>query len=100
MTDASVPTVSIRILDKEFQVHCPPQQQDALLSAAHALDQRMRDIRRSGTVIGLERIAVMAALNLSYELLQAQHSAGNSAAVSADLDRIDAKLAQAILALE
>lgn len=100
MTDASVPTVNIRILDKEFQVHCPPEQQDALLSAAHALDQRMRDIRRSGAVIGLERIAVMAALNLSYELLQAQHSAGNSAAVSVDLDRIDAKLTQAILALE
>lgn len=100
MTDASVPTVNIRILDKEFQVHCPPEQQDALLSAAHALDQRMRDIRRSGAVIGLERIAVMAALNLSYELLQAQHSAGNSATVALDLDRIDAKVTQAILALE
>ena len=100
MADASISTVSIRILDKDYQVHCPPEQQDALLSAAHGLDLRMREIRRSGNVIGLERIAVMAALNLSYELMQAQHHAGSSAAASTDLDRIDAKLTQAILALE
>ncbi|MBK9426790.1 MAG: cell division protein ZapA [Gammaproteobacteria bacterium] len=100
MADASVSTVSIRVLDKDYQVHCPPEQQDALLSAAHGLDLRMREIRRSGNVIGLERIAVMAALNLSYELMQAQHNAGSSAAASTDLDRIDAKLTQAILALE
>jgi cell division protein ZapA len=100
MADASISTVSIRILDKEYQVHCPPEQQEALLSAAHGLDLRMREIRRSGNVIGLERIAVMAALNLSYELMQAQHHAGSSAAASTDLDRIDAKLTQAILALE
>ncbi|MGB5098332.1 MAG: cell division protein ZapA [Porticoccaceae bacterium] len=100
MADASVSTVSIRILDKEYQVHCPPEQQEALLSAAHGLDLRMREIRRSGNVIGLERIAVMAALNLSYELMQAQHHAGRSAVASTDLDRLDAKLTQAILALE
>ncbi|MBK6960383.1 MAG: cell division protein ZapA [Gammaproteobacteria bacterium] len=100
MADASVSTVSIRVLDKDYQVHCPPEQQDALLSASHGLDLRMREIRRSGNVIGLERIAVMAALNLSYELMQAQHNAGSSAAASTDLDRIDAKLTQAILALE
>ncbi|MGE3297684.1 MAG: cell division protein ZapA [Porticoccaceae bacterium] len=100
MADAGVSTVSIRILDRDYQVHCPPEQQEALLSAAHGLDLRMREIRRSGNVIGLERIAVMAALNLSYELMQAQHHAGSSAAASADLDRIDAKLTQAILALE
>lgn len=100
MADASISTVSIRILDKDYQVHCPPEQQEALLSAAHGLDLRMREIRRSGTVIGLERIAVMAALNLSYELMQAQHNAGNSAETSTGLDRIDAKLTQAILALE
>ena len=100
MADASISTVSIRILDKEYQVHCPPEQQEALLSAAHGLDLRMRDIRRSGNVIGLERIAVMAALNLSYELMQAQHQAGSNAAASTDLDRLDAKLTRAILALE
>jgi cell division protein ZapA len=65
MAEISGSTVSIRILDKEYQVQCPPDQQDALLAAARDLDQRMREIRRSGNVIGLERIAVMAALNLA-----------------------------------
>ncbi|MAS41204.1 MAG: cell division protein ZapA [Porticoccaceae bacterium] len=99
MADTSS-TVSIRVLDKEYQVHCPPDQQDALLSAARDLDQRMRDIRRAGNVIGLERIAVMAALNLSYELTQARQEAFTGAAISTDLERLDGKLSQAILDLE
>jgi len=65
-------TVFVKILDKEYQVACPPEERDALLQAANNLDDRMRAIRGGGTVIGLERIAVMAALNLSHELLQAQ----------------------------
>jgi cell division protein ZapA len=63
------PTVAVEILDKEYQVACPPDQEGALLAAARHLDQSMRDIRASGKVIGLERVAIMAALNLSHELL-------------------------------
>jgi cell division protein ZapA len=65
-------TVFVKILDKEYQVACPAEERDALLQAASNLDDRMRAIRGGGTVIGLERIAVMAALNLSHELSQAQ----------------------------
>jgi len=65
-------TVFVKILDKEYQVACPPEEREALLQAANNLDDRMRAIRGGGTVIGLERIAVMAALNLSHELSQAQ----------------------------
>lgn len=63
-------TVFVSILDKDYQVACPPQERDALLLSAHELDRRMRTIRESGSVIGLERIAVMAGLNLCHELLQ------------------------------
>ena len=63
-------TVLVSILDKEYQVACPPEQEDQLLGSAKYLDKRMRDIRDTGKVIGLERIAVMAALNISHELLQ------------------------------
>ncbi|MFZ5653293.1 MAG: cell division protein ZapA [Pseudomonadota bacterium] len=100
MAEISGSTVSIRILDKEYQVQCPPDQQDALLAAARDLDQRMREIRRSGNVIGLERIAVMAALNLAYELAQARRDSVVGAAIGADLERLDHKLSQAILDLE
>ena len=64
-------TVTVHILDKEYQVACPEEQQAELVVSAKYLDKQMRTIRDTGKVIGLERIAVMAALNISYELLQA-----------------------------
>lgn len=100
MTETTSITVGIRILDKEYQVHCPPDQQEALLGAARDLDQRMREVRRAGNVIGLERIAVMVALNLSYELAQTRNQVHHGAAAGADLERLDHKLSQAILDLE
>ncbi|MFN3713737.1 MAG: cell division protein ZapA [Alcanivoracaceae bacterium] len=60
----------VHLLDKEFRVACPPQEKENLIRAARFLDDKMREIRASN-VLGLERIAVMAALNLAHELLQA-----------------------------
>ncbi len=73
-------TVTVKILDKDYQVACPEEQEVALVSSAKYLDKQMRSIRETGKVIGLERIAVMAALNISYELLQgAEGGDGKSA---------------------
>ncbi|MAO13118.1 MULTISPECIES: cell division protein ZapA [unclassified Marinobacter] len=63
-------TVEVRILDKEYLVACPQEEQEALLRAARHLDNKMREIRSSGKVFGTERIAVMAALNITHELLE------------------------------
>lgn len=60
--------VAVKILGKDYQVACPEDQTHALLEAALMLDNKMKQIRASGRIIGLERIAVMAALNLAYEL--------------------------------
>lgn len=89
-------TVVIRILDKEYQVSCPPEEQHALIRSAQELDRRMRDIRRAGNVIGLERIAVMAALNLTYDLLRAESQASSTDTLADEIARVDAKLATAI----
>lgn len=62
--------VTVRLLDKEYQVACPEDEQAALLESAEFLNRRMREIRDSGKQVGLDRIAVMAALNLSHEMLQ------------------------------
>jgi cell division protein ZapA len=62
--------VSVRIMDKEFVVACAYEERSALLDAAEFLNSRMREIRDSGKVVGLDRIAVMAALNLSHEFLK------------------------------
>jgi cell division protein ZapA len=92
MTD----TVIIRILDREYQVHCPPEEQDALIKSSRVLDQRMRDIRKSGQVIGLERIAVMAALNLTYDLLRAQGQAADTEILDREIKRLNDKLDSAL----
>lgn len=62
-------TVTLRILDKEYQVACPPEERYNLEEAARHLDTTMRDIRNRGKVVGVERIAVMAALNISHAML-------------------------------
>lgn len=67
-----IETLPIRILDKEFQVSCPKSEQADLLNAANIFDQRIREIRSSGKVVGLERMAVIAGLNITHEMLQAR----------------------------
>ncbi len=62
--------VSIRILEKEYQVACPAAEEPDLIAAADLLNQSMRDIRDRGKVVGLDRVAVMAALNLANEVLK------------------------------
>ena len=64
--------VSVRILDKEYQVACPADERTDLLDSAEILNSKMREIRDSGRIVGLDRIAVMAALNMANDLIHAQ----------------------------
>lgn len=64
--------VSVRILEKEYQVACPASERTDLLDSAEMLNAKMREIRDSGKVVGLDRIAVMAALNMANELLKSR----------------------------
>jgi cell division protein ZapA len=66
--------VSIKILEKDYRIACQPHQQDDLQTSARLLDQRMREIHKHGRVIGTDRIAVMAALNIAHELIQLQRT--------------------------
>ena len=68
-TEDSIP-VTVRILDKEYRIGCKDGEQEGLLLSAQYVDQQMREIRRSGRVLGADRIAVMVALNIAHELLQ------------------------------
>ncbi len=69
MTDRTS-RVSVRILEKEYQVACLPEERSELLDSAEYLNVKMREIRDGGNIVGLDRIAVMAALNLAHELLK------------------------------
>lgn len=71
-------TVAVKILDREYQISCPPSEQDALLKSARHLDENMRKIKARGTIHGLEKISVMAALNITHELLQKNRQINDS----------------------
>jgi cell division protein ZapA len=71
MSDAAPATpVSVRILDKEFLIACPPEQRAALAQSAELLNEQLREIRGTGKVVGLERMMVMAALNMANDLVR------------------------------
>ncbi len=89
----------IHILDKEYLVACPENEREALFASAELLTNKMKEIRDSGKIVGADRIAVMAALNMAHELLQQktskedyQHSI--SKRIRALQDKIDIALHQ------
>jgi cell division protein ZapA len=96
MTQAT--TVTVHILDKEYCIACPPEERANLESAARYLDGKMREIRTSGKVVGADRIAVMAALNITHDLLDKQQRLDREASATRDqvrhlLGRVDHALA-------
>ncbi|MBC9252751.1 cell division protein ZapA [Pseudomonas alcaligenes] len=91
-------TVTVHILDKEYCIACPADERANLESAARYLDGKMREIRSSGKVIGGDRIAVMAALNITHDLLHKQERLDQQASAAREqvrdlLDRVDHALA-------
>ena len=66
---SEVKAVDVSIMGREFSIACPESEREALLAAVSYLDKKMCDIRDAGKVVGNERIAMMAALNLAHELL-------------------------------
>lgn len=85
--------VSVSILDREFLIGCTPEEKPGLLAAANYLDAKMREIRNGARAAGVERIAVMAALNIAHELIQLrQHSDSDNGALAQHLQMLRAKL--------
>ncbi len=73
MSESSIPVV-VRILDKEYRIACERGEEEGLIASARFLDQKMREIKAGGRVIGTDRIAVMTALNLAHELLNGKNT--------------------------
>jgi cell division protein ZapA len=65
-----VKPMRVHIMDKEYLIACPDSERDALLASADFLTEKMKEIRSSGKIVGADRIAVMAALNMAHELLE------------------------------
>lgn len=91
-------SVTVKLLNKEFQVSCPPGAEDQLNDAAHYLNQKMREIRKTGRVIGIERMAIMAALNIAHELIVfRQQKEAYVQSVSEHIERLQIKIDNALM---
>jgi len=89
-------SLDVTIMGREFRVSCPVKERDSLLQAVNYLDRKMREIRDSGKVIGVERIAIMAALNIAHDYLNNQALPQDDAEVKEKLARIGGLLDQAL----
>ncbi|MGH8547695.1 MAG: cell division protein ZapA [Methylococcales bacterium] len=99
MRDPITP-VNIRVLGKEYRIACADEERDDLLESARYLDQKMREVRDTGRVVGLDRIAVMTALNIANELAQANRQNHSSSGDNRDrLIRMQQKI-DAVLELK
>lgn len=96
MPAAKTVSLDVTIMGREFRVACPEGERQSLIEAAAYLDRKMREIRESGKVIGVERIAIMAALNIAHDYLAARPAEPDAAALRARLERIDGLLDQAL----
>ncbi len=96
--------VTVNIFGKEFVIACPESERGALLAAANYLDRKMREIHGTGKVIGTERCAIMAGLNIANELLDLRGRGGMSSDALQKLrflqSKIDAALRQDAQALQ
>lgn len=81
----SVP-LTVKILGREYQVACPKAEQDHLLASARYLDERMQAIRKRAAGLGIERIAVMAALNMAREMLHMEKGGQAGRPQNLDID--------------
>ena len=76
MSEDKLSRVSVRLLDREYQVACPVDERSDLLDSAEYLDAKMREVRDSGKVVGLDRVAVISALNIANELIKLRRNGG------------------------
>ena len=94
-------TVTVSIMDKDYQVSCGPDEVAALRQSAQYLDEKMREIKSSSNVFGLDRLAVMAALNIANDLLsQTQKTTHVVTSQRSEILLLNGKLDQALTRLK
>ena len=71
-----VKNIDVTILDRQYRVACPDDEREELMASVVYLDKKMREIKAAGKIAGSDRVAVMAALNITHELLSAKTGAG------------------------
>ena len=88
--------LQINVMGREFRVACPEDEQKGLLEAVDYLNKKMNEIRDNGKIIGLERIAIMAALNIAHELLATKVGGFDIAQLKRRMESMETLLDQAM----
>jgi cell division protein ZapA len=88
--------LQINVMGREFRVACPESEQKELLEAVEYLNRKMDEIRDNAKVIGVERIAIMAALNIAHELLTTKVGGFDMAALKRRMQNMETTLDQAL----
>ena len=98
---SNVQTVTVSILDKDYQVSCKPDEVSALQQSARYLDKKMREIKSGSSILGLDRIAMMAALNIANDYLSENQKTESLVASQArEMAFLTGKLDQALVRLK
>jgi len=61
--------MTVSLLGREFRVGCPEGEERQLMASVDYLNKKLKEVRDTGKVVGNERIAIMAALNIAHESL-------------------------------
>lgn len=88
--------INISILGRDFSVACPPDEQEDLLRAADHLDKNMKEIQKTGKIIGTERCAIMAALNITNEFLQLKRASADQEDMQDRLESLRSRIDDAL----
>ncbi len=94
---SAVKNVDVSIMGRDFRIACPEEEEEGLLAAVDFLDKRMGEIRDSGKLVGVERIAIMAALNITNELLNTRTGGVDIGSLQRRINSMQERLDQALL---
>ncbi len=84
--------LTIKIMDKEYRIACPEEEKENLKASADLLNDKLNEIKQQGSVIGTERIAIMAALNMSHEILHNQSLTSEHADLNQRIDTLSERI--------
>ena len=92
--------LTIKIMDKEYRIACPEEEKDNLRASADLLNNKLNEIKQAGSVIGTERIAIMAALNMSHEILHNQSLVVEHGDLNQRIDELSERISTSMRGLE
>ncbi len=88
--------LTIKILGKEYRIGCPEEEKDNLRASADLLNEKLDEIRNQGSVIGSERIAIMAALNMSHDILHSQTITDKNSDLNERMDALSERISDSM----